>query len=403
MKKRKLAKSILTAVFALCIFADTVTTAYANVAPYYGPSFRAIPKGNPEIHLTPVEDEDEDTNNGGIKIPDIDFYPYVTQDNGTDENTDENTYTYETTDTNVNTSIATGGAINFTVVLHLEGWDDGNNRKRFEAHADKLREYADLFEKYGAVMTLESKEIIDGCIRWDDNVLYEMQEKGHAVGIHADAGGQPRATEESITDTLVEMKAKLNSLGIDARFASGVASRADWVSAVENADLEAVTCMVNYGLWSLDPALRPESFAPYANPAQGHGAYPEEITERIHPWLADDGSNWINHDPGGNVVILPHGLSLNNAYEEVVLDETAISTEFTEEDIEAWKDTLPKVIAASDPDKVNTFYAVWSFGQSLDMDLLEDWLKVIDQYVKEGKIRWTGVPDMIDLYKASLA
>ena len=46
-----------------------------------------------------------------------------------------------------------------------------------------------LFEKYGAKLTLESKEMTDGAIQWNDNVLLEMQERGHAVGIHADVGG----------------------------------------------------------------------------------------------------------------------------------------------------------------------------------------------------------------------
>lgn len=413
MKNRKFLKSMLAAVFALCIFLGTLPTAYANVAPYNGgPNLRVIPhSANPEINLTPVEDEDDDTTHGKLVFPDIDFHPYVTQDNDPDDSTDtyENTYENNYGDNGENTyqysggNTASNGVLNFTVVLHLEGWDDANNKRRFEAHADQLREYAELFEKYGAVMTLESKEIIDGCIRWDDNVLYEMQQRGHAVGIHADAGGSKGATQESITKTLADMKSKLQSLGISTSFASGVASKADWVTAVKNAGLEAVTCMVDYGLWSLDPALRPDSFEPYATPATGHGAYPEELTDRIHPWLAEDGSNWINHDPNGNVVILPHGLSLNNAYEELVLNKTTVSPQFTQDDIDAWKDALPKVVAAADPDKVNTFYAVWSFGQNLDIKLLEEWLKTIDAYVKEGKIRWTGVPDMIDLYKASLS
>lgn len=293
------------------------------------------------------------------------------------------------------------GVLQFTVVLHLEGWEDGKSKERFQKHADLLREYASLFEKYGAKMTLESKEIIDGCIKWGDNVLLEMQKRGHAVGIHADAGGEKKATVKNIADKLKEMKAKLKSLGIDANFASGVASKADWVKACKDAGMDAVTCMVCYGLWSLDPALRPAWFKPYANPSEGHAPYPAKITNRIHPWFAKSGSNWIKHSKDGGLIIIPSGLSLTNAAEEIKGSQKAGKTEFTQEDIEAWKNALPKVLAATDSSKVNTFYAVWSFGQKVDLKLLEDWLKMVKTYVDEGRIQWTVIPDMISAFQSN--
>ena len=152
------------------------------------------------------------------------------------------------------------GVINFTIVLHLEGWDDGESEASFRRHAEQLREYADLFEKYGATITLESKEIIDGCLNWNDNVLFELQQRGHAIGIHADAGGENGATIRSIERTLTEMRGKLLLLGINATFASGVASKTNWVKACEDAEIATVSCMVAYGLWSLDESLRPEGF-----------------------------------------------------------------------------------------------------------------------------------------------
>ncbi|MEN6418931.1 MAG: hypothetical protein ABFC73_08425, partial [Clostridiaceae bacterium] len=173
------------------------------------------------------------------------------------------------------------GVINFTIVLHLEGWNDGESEASFRRHAEQLREYADLFETYGATMTLESKEIIDGCINWNDNVLLELQQRGHAVGIHADAGGQDGATIRSIVKTLTEMRGKLLLLGINATFASGVASKANWVKACEDAEIDTVSCMVAYGLWSLDEQLRPEGFEPYRSPSDGHEPYPFALEDRL--------------------------------------------------------------------------------------------------------------------------
>ncbi len=292
------------------------------------------------------------------------------------------------------------GVVNFTIVLHLEGWGDGEKEASFRKHASLLREYADLFERYGAKMTLESKEIIDGCINWNDNVLLELQERGHAVGIHADAGGEKNATVRSIVRTLEEMKAKLMILGIDATSASGVASKADWVEACRRAEIDTVSCMVAYGLWSLDPSLRPDGFEPYQNPADGHGPYPFLLEERVHPWLMESGAKWIFPDENGDVLLIPTGLSLNGASGELYGSEE-FQSDFSQEDIDAWREALPRIVAASDSHSVNTFYAVWSFGKAVDMDLLEDWLQLIDEYAQAGSIRWSTIPEMARLYRAA--
>jgi len=206
----------------------------------------------------------------------------------------------------------------------------------------------------------------------------------------------------SIAETLTEMKANLALLGIDASFASGVASKADWVTACERAGIDTVSCMVCYGLWSLKPALRPAEFRPYKNPADGHGAYPFDLADRVSPWRAKDGASWILDDPTGALVILPTGLSLNNAVEELSGESGAGRTEFTQDDIEAWAEALPQAIAATDSGSVNTFYAVWSFGNAVDTDLLAEWLELVDGYVRQGSVRWSTVPEMAALYRASL-
>jgi hypothetical protein len=292
------------------------------------------------------------------------------------------------------------GVVNFTIVLHLEGWKDGNDEQSFRRHATLLREYADLFEKYGARMTLESKEIIDGCINWNDNVLLEMQQRGHAVAIHADAGGKKGSTVRSIEQTLTEMRAKLALLGIDATSASGVCSDADWVEACRRSGIDTVSCMVAYGLWSLDPALRPAEFEPYRNPSEGHGPYPFELEDRVQPWLMNSGADWILPDTNGDILLIPTGLSLNGAVEELG-GERVLQSEFGQEDIDAWREALPRVIAAADSNEVNTFYAVWSFGKAVDLELLEEWLKLIDEYVQAGSLRWSTIPEMAQLYRTS--
>ena len=148
--------------------------------------------------------------------------------------------------------------------------------------------------------------------------------------------------------------------------------------------------------------VRPEGFEPYSSPADGHEPYPFKLEDRLTPWMAADGSNWIVNDPAGNVLIIPSGLSLNNAYEELNGVKGGKS-DFDAQDIATWKEILPILTAASDSGKVNTFYAVWSFGKAVDMDLLEEWLQLIDGYVKNGNLRWSTIPEMSELYRDSLS
>ena len=77
--------------------------------------------------------------------------------------------------TNGNSSSDQSTVLYIGIMVHLEGWEDDQNQDKFEKHVQLVREYASLFETYGAVLTLESKELTDGSIKWGDNVLLEME------------------------------------------------------------------------------------------------------------------------------------------------------------------------------------------------------------------------------------
>jgi len=121
------------------------------------------------------------------------------------------------------------GVLYLGIMVHLEGWDDARNQTRFERHVQLMREYASLFEKYGAKLTWESKEVTDGILRWGDNVLLEMEQRGHGIGVHADIGGEQRYDWRRFADDLRAKKEQLESLGVTVRHVSGIASQCDWV------------------------------------------------------------------------------------------------------------------------------------------------------------------------------
>lgn len=130
------------------------------------------------------------------------------------------------------------------------------NKQAFKKHADAVRRFAEILEKYGAKGTFEARpEFVEGCKRWNDNVLKELYEKGHGIGVHADVGGSVEKedlTQASFTSKLAKMKRTIESLtGIDVRHVSGICSTLDWVKAAIDADYEFTTGTVAYCVMSM--------------------------------------------------------------------------------------------------------------------------------------------------------
>jgi hypothetical protein len=288
----------------------------------------------------------------------------------------------------------------YGIMVHLEGWDDARGRPSFEKHAELVRRYASLFETYGAHLTLESKEFTDGCIVWGDNVLKEMEDRGHGIGVHADIGGEADMDCNTFTPQLLERKQILESLGVRVRHVSGIVSACDWVTAAADAGYMFTSGTVAYALLSLPLELRPAGYADCPSPAKCHQAYPFDLAGRLHPWRMASGEDWIFPSAGGRLVILPSGGGLTCAAEEADDEHSYTKCTFNAADIDAVIAELEQVLALVEAGKVNTYYVSWSLGKELDDGLLEDFLRRVKPYVDDGRVQWKTLPEMYDLYTA---
>ncbi len=284
-------------------------------------------------------------------------------------------------------------------MLHLEGWHDDVNQASFEEHAAIVREYASLFETYGARITFESKEMTDGAITWGDNVLLEMQQRGHGVGVHADEGGDRDYDEcEGFAEALLEKKAKLESLGVTVLHVSGVVSKCDWVTPTVEAGFKFTTGTVSYAAMSLSPELQPGEYSNCAVPTKCHDVFPTDLEDRIHPWHAENGSNWTQDNPNGQLVILSASQGLTCMSEELSPTGKTGSCVLEQNDIETYIQQLQLALSLAEPGKTNIFYVGNSLGTKLDMDLLEAWLQAVDPFVKSGQVEWSTLPEMYEAY-----
>jgi hypothetical protein len=281
------------------------------------------------------------------------------------------------------------------IMVHLEGWDDGENQTNFEKHAQLVRTYASLFKTYGGRLTLESKEMTDGILRWGDNVLLEMEQRGHGIGVHADAGGQKNYRCNRFTADLEAKKTQLESLGVTVRHVSGIVSHCDWVTAAADAGYLFTTGQVAYSVMSMPPEDRPPEYRDCQSPAKCHQTFPTELADRLHPWRMNSAADWLTPDPNGRLVMLP---SSGGLYCLAEVAQGQDCKDFDEGDIEAFFRELDKAIALSEAGKVNIYYVSWSLGKPLDEALLETWLKRIVPYVEAGQVEWKTLPQMVDAY-----
>jgi hypothetical protein len=282
----------------------------------------------------------------------------------------------------------TPAVLNFGIMVHLEGWNDENNKASFEQHAQLIRDYAAIFESYGAKLTWESKEATDGALRWGDNVLLEMQQRGHGVGVHADIGGQKNYDCGNFSTDLAAEKKQLESLGVNVRHVSGIVSHCDWVKAASDAGFLFSTGNVAYGVMSMPVKNRPAQYRNCQTPSACHDVFPAELESRIHPWRMNSGADWLTDDPEGKLVNIPSsgGLCILDKAGDQACDEF-----FSE---------LDKAIALAQPGQVNTYYVSWSLGKPADEAKLKAWLQRIDSFVKSGKLAWKTLPEMYAAYTA---
>ena len=289
--------------------------------------------------------------------------------------------------------------LNIGMVLHLEGWPLDQSEDVLERYQDIILGYADLFEEYGAKMTFETANTIDAILDYEaENFLLDLQDRGHAVGVHADIGGRPGWTQDEFESELVEMRDKQLELGLDVRHVSGICSYVDWVTGALNVGFEYTTSAVGYCYQSMDEEDRPEEFRECANASLCHQFVPNDLDGRLRPWRAVDGGNWIPHDPSGQLVIIPSSGTLICFEENRLNSDSNTGCDFNQRDLEMFSNELDLALSRARPDEVNTFYVVWSLGMQLNEVLLERWLQSIVPYVQSGQVAWHTVTEMYDLY-----
>lgn len=212
--------------------------------------------------------------------------------------------TLTTPDTQLPTADSrTNAPLYITTMTHMEGnFKDDEVQALFEKHAADIRWAMNLFDEYGAKLTIESEQSFAVAnTTWSDNVLADVVAQGHGVGTHADFGGSARtrltlaeltaafSINKNLVDDLVGAE---NNYGV-----SGGTGPTDWVLGASAAGFHYIDAVTGFGFLSMDESERPDGWDDsYIRNVAYHDAIPVDFAERLYPLSLADATDLQNDD-----------------------------------------------------------------------------------------------------------
>ena len=243
-----------------------------------------------------------------------------------------------------------GCVLNITTLVKINkslGYSDDPDL--FADTAANLRSLATMYEKHNGKLTIHTElEFMQGCIGFDDNVLLDLQARGHEVGLFIDLSSTILSRSSQIT-YVADRLAFLRELGI-RNILTSVSGGFE---------------IVNYASTMMSLGLNVS--AAYKDPLTGLGLTPKIV----NPFRPSD-IDFIEPDLNSNLIHVPGDIDIITS----PLDSTAIV---------AITDSLENALDSVRFEFTNTWY--WSFDvEDLGLGSLttEEQLDLIDQWITDN-------------------
>jgi hypothetical protein len=284
--------------------------------------------------------------------------------------------------------------INLTI--HAEGWIAGVDQLfAHERHLEALLDIAETATEYGALLSIDvDTHLVQAMTaHGTEQLLFDLQDLGHEISVHADFGGKGNPTLEVLTAEFVRQRDELAALGVETTNISGACSRGSWIEAVIAAGFDTSTGMVAYCMTSLDPANVPVDARDYVagctSPAACHDAVQISVEQRAVPWVANDSGDWLEPD---TVLSAADGLTL-------IVSESAsgihcpdgVCTIGGSEDATTITDWIDQYLDVQETIGEQAALAfTWSIGSIPADGFADELFTAISSYVDAGTVQWAN-------------
>ncbi len=300
--------------------------------------------------------------------------------------------------------------ITISTMTHMEGnFKDDEVEALFNKHVEQLRWAMDLFDEYGAKMTIESEQsFAKANVNWDLNFLKEVVDRGHGVGTHADFGAheEPALSVEELIQKFKENKALVDALvgAENNRGVSGGQGITDWVLGASGAGFEYMDGVTGFAYLSMPLSARPDSTWTdiYITEVAYHNPIPPEFADRIYPFILKDATDLVPDEDGIMTVLSGDIGELSSLAEG--RETCGTKCIFDADDVQSFLDSIEEADAIRDPTRftrINIHIPAVLFKKENEI-LLRSLLAGIQTYVDNGTVQWATQGEAYDEFQASL-
>lgn len=295
----------------------------------------------------------------------------------------------------------------FTTMTHMEeNFKDDEDEDLFNRHVEQIRYAVDLFDEYGAKLTIESaRPFILANRKWNLNIMKEISDSGHGVGTHC---GGIVPTEDDVpvniyAQKLEAMKAMVDDIvGAENNLGcSGGMGASDWVTAASRAGFKFLNGVTAFAYLSVDEDKRPEGFSNQAiKNIYYHDPIPLDFEERLYPFELKDSSD-LEADKDGILTIMAGDLNEIQSQSEG-RNNCKPKCVFTVEDIDVIFESIDKALEIRDPNRfahLNIHIPLSTFEEENE-ETFKYFLEKMAEYEEKGLIKWATQLEAYEAYKS---
>ncbi len=298
----------------------------------------------------------------------------------------------------------------FVPMMHLESNLVVDNNIVYERVGGQIKEILDLFDKYDAKITLESElPYSTASALYGDGMLKYALSIGMGVGTHCDILPTSMASSTEFYNRKIavdEIVGESNNLGC-----SGGWSKGNWAQAAYDGGFSYLDGVVMYaymGVPEKNRPISPETGKPLTDleikNTYYHDAAIVDFEDRMYPRIVKD-TNDLNGDSNGIIVLLTGELGeisslfedRKNCFPDCVL--TADDTNYILNTINYANSIRDRSKFAELSIHVPTStIGSDKNGKITNIAILENWLKEMQEYQKQGKIKWATMKEAYGEY-----